>query len=394
MTDDAAPPPLDNDMPGPQGAAAPPADDRPLLRRDHGKHAAGVAGGLADYLGVDPLVIRIAFVVLTPFGIGIPLYLVGWVAMPSPSMPQTYVERWFGRAPNPAALVAVAAAVILLFALTAAPGGDGMGWGLALLFGGWLLFRADTRASVAGAPAQRFVGPPTPAAAGTWHGVGGTAPVSQWRPPEPRPRSILGRLTIGVALAATGIAALLERAGAVALDPAQYLALAIIILGVGLVVGAWAGRAYGLIPLALLLVPFMVVLSIDNVPWQYGVGEVSVAPASVEDIPPSYGVGLGQVDVDLTRIDWAGKTAKVVVTVGIGETIVRVPDDVTVSADVEVKAGDIDLFGERFAGSPFDGPVRDVAEGAGGGGRLELVVDQALGEVTVEHVDVQPNEEF
>jgi phage shock protein PspC (stress-responsive transcriptional regulator) len=44
---------------------------------------AGVAAGLARYLGVDVMVIRIAFVVLTLFGgAGIPLYLAGLLLVP------------------------------------------------------------------------------------------------------------------------------------------------------------------------------------------------------------------------------------------------------------------------------------------------------------------------
>ena len=44
---------------------------------------AGVAAGLARYLGVDVTIIRIAFVVLTVFGgAGIPLYLAGLLLIP------------------------------------------------------------------------------------------------------------------------------------------------------------------------------------------------------------------------------------------------------------------------------------------------------------------------
>ena len=43
----------------------------------------GVAGGTATYLGVDPVVVRIALVVLTLFGgLGIILYVIGWLLIP------------------------------------------------------------------------------------------------------------------------------------------------------------------------------------------------------------------------------------------------------------------------------------------------------------------------
>jgi phage shock protein PspC (stress-responsive transcriptional regulator) len=44
---------------------------------------AGVAAGLARYLGVDAMIIRLAFVVLTAVGgAGIPLYLAGLLLIP------------------------------------------------------------------------------------------------------------------------------------------------------------------------------------------------------------------------------------------------------------------------------------------------------------------------
>jgi phage shock protein PspC (stress-responsive transcriptional regulator) len=45
---------------------------------------AGVASGLADYVGIDAVIVRIAFVVLTLLGgAGIPVYLACWLLMPA-----------------------------------------------------------------------------------------------------------------------------------------------------------------------------------------------------------------------------------------------------------------------------------------------------------------------
>jgi signal transduction histidine kinase/phage shock protein PspC (stress-responsive transcriptional regulator) len=45
---------------------------------------AGVADGLGRYLGVDPLIVRIGFVLATlAGGIGVPVYIVAWLIMPS-----------------------------------------------------------------------------------------------------------------------------------------------------------------------------------------------------------------------------------------------------------------------------------------------------------------------
>ena len=54
-----------------------------LGRRSHGRLLFGVAGGLADYLMVDPLLIRLSFVGLTVLGgAGVLLYLVLAVVLP------------------------------------------------------------------------------------------------------------------------------------------------------------------------------------------------------------------------------------------------------------------------------------------------------------------------
>ncbi|MFL6074299.1 MAG: PspC domain-containing protein [Mycobacteriales bacterium] len=57
--------------------------ERKLYRRSGSKLVAGVAGGLADHLGVSPLAVRLAFVLLTGVsGAGALLYAVFWVAVP------------------------------------------------------------------------------------------------------------------------------------------------------------------------------------------------------------------------------------------------------------------------------------------------------------------------
>jgi phage shock protein PspC (stress-responsive transcriptional regulator) len=51
---------------------------------------AGVASGLAGYAGIDVLLVRIAFAVLTFLGgAGIPLYLVCWLLIPAEDSDQS-----------------------------------------------------------------------------------------------------------------------------------------------------------------------------------------------------------------------------------------------------------------------------------------------------------------
>ncbi len=54
-----------------------------LVRSDSDKMVAGVCGGLAAYLDIDPVLVRLAFVVLfLASGIGFAIYLIMWIVMP------------------------------------------------------------------------------------------------------------------------------------------------------------------------------------------------------------------------------------------------------------------------------------------------------------------------
>lgn len=47
------------------------------------KMIAGVCGGLAEYLNVDPTLVRVAWVLISLLaGVGVLLYLIMWVIMP------------------------------------------------------------------------------------------------------------------------------------------------------------------------------------------------------------------------------------------------------------------------------------------------------------------------
>ena len=62
--------------------------DKKLTRSADDRMLAGVAGGLAEYLDIDPVIVRLLFVIITLFGggfVGILLYVVLWVIMPEPS---------------------------------------------------------------------------------------------------------------------------------------------------------------------------------------------------------------------------------------------------------------------------------------------------------------------
>jgi phage shock protein C len=119
--------------PGPPGPAATPR----LVRRSRTERViAGVCGGIGRYLGVDPVLLRIAFIVLAlANGLGVIGYVVAWVAIPEegPDQPAARMaepRRETGRLVLGGALV-VLGLVLLLDRL--APSLDELFWPVAVV---------------------------------------------------------------------------------------------------------------------------------------------------------------------------------------------------------------------------------------------------------------------
>ncbi|HTV11071.1 MAG TPA: PspC domain-containing protein [Acidimicrobiales bacterium] len=86
----------------PAGADAGPYAQRTLRRSTSDRVIAGVAGGLGHYLGVDPVVVRVGFVVgsLLLAGIGGPVvYLLAWAIVPEEGRASSIASETLGHHP-------------------------------------------------------------------------------------------------------------------------------------------------------------------------------------------------------------------------------------------------------------------------------------------------------
>ena len=57
------------------------------LQRSNNKMIGGVCAGIAEWLGWDPTIVRIAYVLLSIFSAGFPgilVYIILWIIMPPP----------------------------------------------------------------------------------------------------------------------------------------------------------------------------------------------------------------------------------------------------------------------------------------------------------------------
>ncbi len=57
-------------------------DAKRLLRSNTNRVIGGVCGGIGEYFAIDPVLVRILFVLTAIFGAGFIIYLVLWIMMP------------------------------------------------------------------------------------------------------------------------------------------------------------------------------------------------------------------------------------------------------------------------------------------------------------------------
>ena len=359
-----------------------PGSDRRLLRSANERMLWGVAGGLAEYLRVDPTLVRLGFAVASFFGgLGILAYLLMAVIVPQDDGSGKPVS---GQRPPTAAIV-----LLVLVALVAIPGpfwgwGHGLWWGFAgplwigvLILAGVLAYRAISGRS------RR--GDPTRSRGSSAASAGDTAETEVIDQP---PRIVRG-IAIAILILA-GIAAVCCVAACAAWLAAtgngSIVAGIVIALGLGLAATAFIADARRASPWLLagaliLALPAGAVAAAD-IHFDGGIGERTHRPATVTDIPDDgYDLGVGRLVVDLRDMPWQpGQTISVDSELGIGQMVVSVPPSVCVDARASAKAGQLLVQGESSSGVD---PEYDSGTPLSDAPRLDLEADIQLGEVVV-----------
>jgi phage shock protein PspC (stress-responsive transcriptional regulator) len=391
-------------------------------RRAGERKIAGVAAAIGRRYAVDPVLVRVAFVVATLFGgAGLLLYLLGWLLLPVEDDESSGARSAAGRGRGSMSAALTIVLVLLLIAATGAVVRHGGGSGvIGLAVGlGVLLLLHRSRASlgeIPGAPplARPSSDPapqttpadrPTPAdqpaietsadtgepAPPAWDPLG-AAPFA-WdlpepaAPPEPttQPRAARSKITpvtLGLALLTGGIAL----AFAPTLSAAQVAAMLLGVIGLGLVAGSFLQGGRGLVPVAIPLALLTWVLSAAP-SSDLTVGGRHWDPGTVDQVQPRYSVTLGNGDLDLTRLRLAdNQTVRTSVAVGVGETHVLLPPNLDADVTCQTQLGDVYCLGHFDSdGQPSRVTVKDDKGTDGrGGGKLILDVHAGVGQV---HVD-------
>src|SRR3954454_4316463 len=318
----------------------PTTSTRRLVRRRDDRLIAGVCSGIADHLGIDPVLVRIGAVVLSFFGAaGLIAYGAAWLLIPEDGDPSSIGERAIHeRRWAPIVGVGLIAAAVLSLAGSWWWIGRGIGFPILLIAGGAYLLWSRTNAPT-GVRERR---PTTSAHAGTEETA--LAP-----PPPPAPKPPRGHVTgvvFGALLIGAGLVGLAVANGR-HVQPTAVFAGGLLIVGAGLIATAWFGRAWALIPLGLLLLAALSVSALIKVPFVGGVGERRFAPHAAADVRDEYRLAVGELRLDLSDVDLPrGARREITATVGVGHLVLTVPRGVNVRIHGESGLGDVALLGD------------------------------------------------
>ncbi len=348
----------------------------------------GVAAGLADYWGVSATWIRLGFAVLSVFGLlGVFVYGAAWILMPPNDGTESIADTWMRRLRSGdswvgATLIALAA-LIVIGSLDFVSGE--LAFAVALFVLGFILYRGvpdrsppphppdagdrPTRSISAetSAPEVESTTPPPSASLPP----ASPQPAKVRVPRQPKPPSILNRLTVAALLITIGVMAIVDMSGS-RIEARQYLAAGLAIIAVALLIGTWRGRARLMILPGLIILMPAFLLSFTSLTFDDNqVVTVYLQPRTAEEIEPLYRYGAGEVILDLSEIvELPGRQVRVELDAGKIEVIL--PDNGSVRVVSEVGVGSISDVGY---GDGFNVTRRVVYRGDGEQLQLRLSTD-------------------
>jgi phage shock protein PspC (stress-responsive transcriptional regulator)/predicted membrane protein len=420
-----APPtaPLPPPPPPPPPPPFPPFGSRRPLRRDRANGIlGGVAAGIAKTYGLDVTLVRVLWVVAGVLWIGVPAYIVAWIAIAPADGPAERTTR--SRDTGMILGLVMVAIGIIVASVRVLPHFDHFGAPLLLIGGGLAILFLRRHGDDADEPGiepekpratpEEFAAtvsdtseagtttePPTEPLSATE--ATESVPPSAWTqtapwpapppPParvfrrfpwlerrRPRRRPFLTPLTLSLLLIGGGIASLLQATGALDVNLTVVLAIATCVVGAALVTAAFAGRAHMLVPVGIVLLAATAISSTIDVPLRGGIGSRQYRPLQVSELRSHYELGIGDLELDLRDVPLSGRTTVVDAQTGVGALRVLVPSSVRVEVHAHAGAGSLLLFGSETGGW-HENVQRSVA--GNGTGVLQLDLRVGAGQIRV-----------
>ncbi len=407
--DDHTPPPHGGPLPPPAPPTPRPRWTDVPIARDHGRgKVGGVIAGLGRSYGFDLRLVRILFALACLFFPSLILaYLGAWILLPPEAGRAVSLRNMLrqGNRLSVGAIVGLAfIALTVLITIDSPFHASGVSWGVVLVMIGVLLWvgtdRLTGRTSVPsptapwpGAGTTVGQGPPTPpwapappapSAAGASPGYGAGAPGPSFgaaRPPESARRRVpVGSVGFLLTVLGVGTAGLGHLFGWWTLSLLGTAVTTVLVL-LGLVgLSAIVNRSYAplllVAPLALLATALLVVQ--PNLSG--GVGQRTVAPATVAEAGARQRLAAGRLTIDLRGLrdlPTAERPVTIRAEVGFGQLRVLVPAGTVLDLRTSVGAGHVVVDGDEVG----DGVRIDTTtvERPVGAATMTVIVDAEVG---------------
>lgn len=424
----------------------------------------GLCGGVARYWGIDPVLVRVGWALLAlSGGIGLVLYLAGWLLIPVEGSEKALAEDLMGesvrRWPKELWITLVVVASLAMFTIFGwlSPFGVGPAIVIAVIwYFGFYKGRHGKANKVPTPPVDaglasveppqpqfvRYPGPPTPftEAAEAWQrrveerlrqepvaGRTVATPPDNWPSPppanvsqptldpepaehtaflaepdpvglyaEPAPVAVpvkmsetrsakrlrmISLIALGLTLSGLGV----TQAFGVAIPLSAYLAAALLVIGITLVVATRLGMARGLLPVGALLAVAVLVVTAAGPALQLPGMATSHVYTTLAALPSAGdSEDFGRLTVDLSQLAVTADT-NYTAHVDLGRLEVTVPDDAYVVVNYTADMGAVHAYGKEIkAGSEITGRINPPQPAQPGQPVLTLNLSVDAGNIQVQ----------
>lgn len=372
---------------------------------------AGVCSGIGRALDIDPVLIRVVIGVLIVLGPGLPLYLAAWLLMPQDGTDRSVAQDVLGdrvRTDHPwlwPAVIGIGVFIAIGIASSVDSGPFKLG-PLVVIAVIWYVFFYKKKDGRKGKPPAAGSTPVSPAApvrpqdSPRPQDTTRTSVQPVWteddplglyvdeapvpRPPQSAVRANPGlRIVKPLVLSATLLAIVIAWISQASLP--LMLAIGLATLGLGMLVGGFAGKTLGLLPVGILLAVGVAATQVfPTVPRVHDVNYVASPLTPITATTPAFHVDAGTIRIDLTKAVFA-KGAKISASGQAGEIVVLLPKNVDVLGFGHVKMGHVQAFDRNKGGYQAELRFSDLgADKVAGPSSVELDLDLTTGSIVVE----------
>ena len=421
----------------------------------------GLCGGVAQHWGIDPVLVRVGWALLAlSGGIGLVLYLAGWLLIPVEGRDKALADDLFGesvrRWPRELWITLVVVATLAMCTVFGSLSPFTIAPAIVIAVIWYFGFYKGRQSNadkaptptvdVGPEPAQtseshfvRYPGPPTPftEAAEAWQrrveehlsrapAEGPTSPPDGWPSPPPANQSqpapdpepaehtaflaepdpvglyvetlpaaapvkmsdaksakrlrMVSLIVLGLTLSGLGVA---QALGA-AIPLASYLAAALLVIGVTLVIATWLGKARGLLPVGAVLAVAVLIVTTAGSALEVPMS-TSRAYTTLAELPAAGdSEDFGKLSVDLSQLAVA-TDASYTAHIDLGRLEVTVPKDANVVVNYSADMGAVRAYGNEVqGGSELTGQIPDPRPGRPGEPTLTLNLSVDAGNIQVQ----------